>query len=128
MSYAVRDDGQGWRRVSGISDLLPGETYSETQPVATWSREPTVNMVRAMRDIALNRLIGIGFAATIAGDDATVSAVMTARQAMLDLTKDPTVLAAENEADLLAALTSRYAAIVAAAPVGIRTAFRDLRL
>ena len=93
-----------------------------------WSSDRTINMVRAMRDVALNRLIGIGFVATTSGDVATVSAVLAARQAMLDLTKDPAVMSAVNEAELLAALQNRYAQIVSAAPDNVRTAFRDLRL
>lgn len=33
MSYAVRNDGQGWRAVNGPEDVGPDETHSETQPV-----------------------------------------------------------------------------------------------
>jgi len=32
MGYAVRTDGQGWRAINSQSDLLAGETYSDTQP------------------------------------------------------------------------------------------------
>lgn len=32
MSYAVRDDGKGWRAVNGPDDVMADETYSETQP------------------------------------------------------------------------------------------------
>ena len=32
MSYAIREDGQGWRAVSGPGDVGTDETYSENQP------------------------------------------------------------------------------------------------
>ena len=32
MSYAVRTDGQGWRAVNSIDDVMPDETFSVTQP------------------------------------------------------------------------------------------------
>lgn len=35
MSYAIRNDGQGWRAISGPEDVGPDETYSESQPAVT---------------------------------------------------------------------------------------------
>lgn len=32
MSYAVRIDGQGWRSIGSVDDLLPGEVASELMP------------------------------------------------------------------------------------------------
>jgi hypothetical protein len=32
MSYAVRNDGQGWRSVNGLDDVGPDEQYSTEQP------------------------------------------------------------------------------------------------
>ena len=32
MSYAIRNDGKGWRAVGGPEDIGPDETYSEAQP------------------------------------------------------------------------------------------------
>lgn len=32
MSYAIRDDGKGWRAVNGPDDVEYGESYSPTQP------------------------------------------------------------------------------------------------
>lgn len=32
MSYAIRNDGQGWRSVSSPADVAENETYSETSP------------------------------------------------------------------------------------------------
>lgn len=33
MSYAINQTATGWRAINSIEDLLPGEVYSETQPV-----------------------------------------------------------------------------------------------
>lgn len=82
-----------------------------------------LNTVRTVRDQILNRIAGIGFAATATGDTATVKGVMIARQALLDITIAPSVLAATDADGLKAAVLATYRAIVAAAPVGIRAAF-----
>lgn len=41
MSYAIRNDGQGWRAVNGPEEVGPDETYSETQPV------PGINLLKS---------------------------------------------------------------------------------
>lgn len=33
MSYAINSTNTGWHAVNSKADLLPGETYSETQPI-----------------------------------------------------------------------------------------------
>lgn len=40
MSYAIRNDGKGFRAVNGPDDILEGETFSEAKPPAA---EPTPN-------------------------------------------------------------------------------------
>lgn len=35
MGYAINADGTSWRAINSDADLLPGETYSSTQPVLT---------------------------------------------------------------------------------------------
>lgn len=35
MSYAINSTNTGWRAIGSQADLLPGETYSDTQPVLT---------------------------------------------------------------------------------------------
>lgn len=35
MSYAVRNDGLGWRAVNSVADCASDETFSDTQPEAT---------------------------------------------------------------------------------------------
>lgn len=92
-----------------------------------WSRDPLLRIVRAGREIALNRLAGIGFVARENHDNALVLAVMDARQALLDITKVPAVLAATDDASLTAAVGAAYAAIIAAAPVEIRNAFVEMQ-
>ena len=41
MSYAIRNDGQGWRAVNGPDDVGLDESYSEIQPT------PSTNQVKA---------------------------------------------------------------------------------
>ncbi len=38
MSYAIRDDYQGWRAVASADDLLAGEFYAETAPPSEYHR------------------------------------------------------------------------------------------
>lgn len=92
-----------------------------------WSREPLLKIVRAGREIALNRLAGIAFAAKEAGNPATVSACLSARQALLDITKLPAVKAATDDASLTAAIGSAYSAIIAASPPIVISAFADIQ-
>mgnify|MGYP001328274512 CR=1 FL=1 len=92
-----------------------------------WSREPLLKIVRAGREIALNRLAGIAFAEKEAGNPATVIACLSARQSLLDITKLPAVLAATDDASLTAAVSAEYAAIVAASTPVVISAFSDLQ-
>lgn len=41
MSFAIRNDGLGWRAVTSAEDLLPGESYSENQPVLLFAYSPS---------------------------------------------------------------------------------------
>jgi len=79
--------------------------------------------VRAIREQVLNRLAGIGFAALLASDTAVAMAAATARQALLDITVAPAVLAATDIEGMTTAMKAAYAAIIAAAPPVIREAF-----
>lgn len=109
-----------------VVELTPEEIAALPAPVP-WSREPLLKVARAGREIALNRLAGIAFAAKEAGDPATITACLAARAALLDITKLPAVLAATDDASLTAAVTAGYAAIVAAAPTNVRSAFSDIQ-
>lgn len=82
-----------------------------------------LDTVRAVREQILNRLAGIGMAALLASDSTTAQAAGAARQALLDITKAPAVLAATDPDGLKAAVLSTYRAIVAAAPAALVKAF-----
>lgn len=49
MSYAINATNTGWRAINSEADLLPGETYSATQPVLV----PTLAQVQASQITAL---------------------------------------------------------------------------
>lgn len=53
MSYAVRNDGLGWRAVNGPQDIDPAtETFADTQPVVVG---PTANqLLRGASQVALD--------------------------------------------------------------------------
>ena len=106
---------------------LTPEEVAELPPPLPWSRQPLLKIVRAGREIALNRLAGIAFAAKEAGNPATVSACLSARQALLDITKLPAVMAATDDASLAAAIGSAYSAIIAASPPIVISAFADIQ-
>ncbi|WP_368640574.1 hypothetical protein ABRZ04_05175 [Castellaniella ginsengisoli] len=40
MSYAIQNDGLGWRAVNGPDDVGPDETYSETAPAPVPEPQP----------------------------------------------------------------------------------------
>ena len=60
MSYAIRNDGAGWRAVNGPSDVSSDEIYSDTQPGVS---------VAAQRDAALSMLPAWEQTARAAGID-----------------------------------------------------------
>lgn len=61
MSYAVRNDGKGWRAVNGPDDVMADETYSETQP------QPVVTLTSVQAEKALEiRGVAAGQMASIA--------------------------------------------------------------
>lgn len=92
-----------------------------------WSPDPLLKIAKAGREIALNRLMGIAFAAKEGGDPATVTACLVARQSLLDITKLPAVLAATDDASLTAALGAGYAAITTICPANIKNAFAGIQ-
>lgn len=82
--------------------------------------------VRTLREQLLNRLGGIGFRALATGNQATVDAVVSASQALLDITKAPAVTAAWTAYDLdalKAAVKAEYATIVGGVPPELVNAF-----
>ena len=109
------------------SALPQGTPIDAHNAVPPWSNQALLSITRAGREIALNRLAGIAFAAKEAGDAPTVTACLAARAALLDITTLPAVLAATDDASLTAAVGAAYAGIVAAAPANIKTAFASIQ-
>lgn len=84
--------------------------------------------VRDAREVVLNRLSGIALAASIEGDTTTVQACMYSRLALLNITTDESVLAAQNDEQLTQAFMAAHMAIKETAPENVRAAFRDFRV
>lgn len=106
-------------------DAQPPELPAYVAP--PWSPSRLLKVVKAGREIALNRLAGIAFAAREGSDGATVTACLAARQSLLDITKLPAVLAATDDASLTAAIGAGYEAIVGACPSNIVSAFAGIQ-
>ncbi len=79
--------------------------------------------IRETREVILNRISGIGFAAMVENDAVTTAAVILARQQLLDITSTPSVASAADIDTLKSAVLARYREIVAAAPIPLRYAF-----
>lgn len=74
---------------------------------------------RSLREMFLNRISGIGFAALAAGDSAMVGVVVDVRQALLDLPESEgvvTAIVARDIAALRAAIKEKCAGIVGSVP------------
>lgn len=126
---AVPDDSTiarfGFVRADFPNALPPD--MPEYVPPVPWAPDPLLKIAKAGREIALNRLAGIGFAAKEAGDSATVAACLAARVALLDITKLPAVQAATDDESLTLAIAIGYAAIIAACPQNIVNAFAGIQ-
>lgn len=120
-ALVARAAGNGIGFVDGQLVITPPE------PIAfKVLADPFMVEVRATRELILNRLPGMWMAAQSAGNASTSKAIIDARQALLDITTHPDVVAAieaENYEGLRAAVKARYKAIVASVPVAVRTAF-----
>ena len=105
-------------------DLQPGDRAATPEEISAWelSRakaafDAKLAAFKTSRDAMLNRLSGIAFAANLAGENATVTAFLAARQGLLDITKDlPTE---PQAAELL--MAQRYMMIVATAQAAAPT-------
>lgn len=85
-----------------------------------------IDSVRTIREVLLNRLAGIGFAASVTNDTDTVKATTQCRLALLNITKMPAVLAATNLVDLKAVINSEYADIIALTPANISKIYQNI--
>lgn len=136
MSYAVRNDGLGWRAVSSMDDVGPEETFSAYPPPELPAKhqaekDEILTQARAVREQILNRLSGILLSYLVAGDTSHNSAIETARQGLLNMTKDPRVVAATDGDSTKCAVMSVYgeiaAALAAADPASV-SAFNGISL
>lgn len=103
------------------ADALPGTSFSE-------QKAEEFTKFRADRELFLNRLAGIGVAAQFNSQTAVVASVVSVRQALLDMTSDPDVVAATDLASLNAAMKARYTTIVSGADPALYSAFRQVDL
>lgn len=87
-----------------------------------------LDTLRAGRELVLNRLAGIGLAAQVNEEGAMVSAIVQARQALLEITNCKTVSAAKSMAALRKAVDKEISRIVNALPEEARRAFEGAGL
>lgn len=96
--------------------LIPAPPFDQV-------RDECLASVRAAREVVLNRLAGIALF-----DPSKQEACASARAALLNITTDPAVVMASDEAALKLALVAAYRAIVLAAGPGIANAFAEFNL
>lgn len=87
--------------------------------------------IRADREVVLNRISGIGWAAYDDGDDATVAAVIILRKKLLLITSSDKATVAESNGDFESykeAIKSSISEIKKSIPVSLLTAFNGTNL
>lgn len=94
-------------------------------PTVEQERERARAALNPLRDTFLNRLAGI---AVFTQDEAVKAECAELRTALLDITKDPAFLAAENYEAMEAALMTRYRSIASGASTEVRNVFRELEV
>lgn len=94
-------------------------------------KDEMLAQARAIREQILNRLSGILLSYVVAGDTSHNSAIETARQGLLNMTKDPRVVASTDGGHTKAAVMAVYgeiaAALAAADPASV-SAFNGISL
>lgn len=93
------------------------------QSYTPFDLKAALQRARDMRTPSLNALTGIGLAAQASGDSGTLQSVLIARQGLLDITKQPDVLAATDDATFDHVVVTRYRALAASCPINVQTAF-----
>lgn len=89
MSYAIRNDGQGWRSVDSASDIVEGEYYSETPinivelPLTYKQSLDLLNTIYQADVAKLNN----AFALTLLADGPSEATKMTAIRAQYEARK-----------------------------------------
>lgn len=72
MSYAIRNDGLGWRSVSGPQDVMADETYSEIEPVLVPTKSQRLAERNAQYASDMSALQSQWLAAAVEDGDAEV--------------------------------------------------------
>jgi hypothetical protein len=85
-----------------------------------------LNSIRVMREVLLNRLAGIGLAALMKNDTATVQAISYCRTSLLNITKLEAVLTATDLNDLKIVIEAAYADIISASPANIKKIYQGI--
>ena len=128
----VQADVQGMVRTAPPSPdhvLSKGDwQISEQRVAARFAAYKTAQFSkkREEREVMINRLMGIAFAAEKSGDAPTVQACLAARVALLNLTKHASITSATSESALKAAFDQVYGAIVAACPANVQSIFKGM--
>lgn len=99
--------------------VAAGPTFAE-------SKAALLTAFRKDRELFLGRIAGIGMAAIVSGDTDLAAKVVAVRQALLDLTSNPAVLAATNMDDLELAMETAYDAAVLLGGVPLYLAFKKV--
>lgn len=106
-------------------DIVDNQVVVTDAPAAPYEpqRDAYMTTVRDAREKIIIRVCNIGWAT----DDADLAAACkVARQNLLDITKNPGILAATNMDDLKAAVLAAYRAIVESVPADIKNAFNEV--
>jgi hypothetical protein len=129
MSYAINPTQNGWRSINSQEDLMPGETYSEAQPVLQPNiadlKSAAIKNVRVMRIPVFATLAGIQSQALANADTDTAKAI-SGLQDKLKALPDIDVSKCTTQSDIDAAFVAGWMAIVAAAPANVASAFNGV--
>lgn len=105
-------------------DGLPILVKREAPP---WSPDALLNGFRAAREVVLNRLAGIAFAALVSGDSATVNSCVSLRVQLLGVTEVPEIVAAADDGTLQPAICAAVASIIQSAGPGVSSVFNGIQ-
>lgn len=83
------------------------------------------NEIRALREPMLSAVTGIGWEASESGDDALVQEARNIRNALRDITDDPTLNAAQTHEEMRAAGVEAYRRIAAGASPAFAATFKE---
>lgn len=96
-------------------------------PSAECLLERAKNEIRAMRESMLSAVTGIGWDASVYGDTALVQEARNIRNALRDITDDPSLNAAKTYEEMRAAGIDAFRRIAAAASDAFSATFREFK-